>query len=87
MKQWLYTLHLFTLDRLFKLCFYGNEKIIASQSLFSGAFAILQKAIVGFIMFVHLPACMEQLGSHWMDFDEIWYFELFSKLSRKFKFY
>jgi hypothetical protein len=35
--------------------------------LFLGTFAQLQKALIGFIMSVH----MEQLGSHWMDFEEI----------------
>ena len=33
---------------------------------FLGAFAKLRKATVGFS-----PSGMEQLGSHWTDFDEI----------------
>jgi hypothetical protein len=32
-------------------------------------------------------ARMEQLGSHWTDFHEIWYFIIFRKSGRKFKFH
>ena len=30
---------------------------------------------------------MEQLGSHWTDFHEIWYMSIFEAMSRKLKFY
>jgi hypothetical protein len=36
-----------------------------------GIFAKLQKATFGFVMSVHLSVRMEQLGSHWSDFQEI----------------
>jgi len=39
--------------------------------LFLGIFAQLQKAIIGFIMFVCPSVHMEQLGSKWKDFQEI----------------
>jgi hypothetical protein len=46
---------------------------------FLGTFAKLQKATFSFVMSVHLSVrpspglsiCMEQIGSHWMDFHEI----------------
>ena len=46
---------------------------------FSGAFAKLRKAIVNVFMSVRLSLRMEQLGSHWTDFDEIWCLRLFRK--------
>ena len=36
---------------------------------------------------VHPSVRIEKLGSHWNDFDEIWYLSFFENLSRKFKFY
>jgi len=30
-----------------------------------------------------LSVRMEHLGSHWLDFHEIWYFRIFQKISRK----
>ena len=36
-----------------------------------GAFAKLRKATVSLVMFVHPSVRMEQLDSHWTDFDEI----------------
>jgi hypothetical protein len=38
-----------------------------------GAFAKLRKATISFVMSVRPSARMEQLGSHWIDFHEIWY--------------
>jgi hypothetical protein len=32
-----------------------------------------------------LSVRMEQLGSHWMDFHEIWYLRIFQKSAEKFK--
>jgi len=40
---------------------------------FVGASAKLRKAIISLVMSVRLSVLMEQLGSHWMDFHEIWY--------------
>ena len=42
-----------------------------------GSFAELRKAIVSFIMSVCLFVRMEQLGSYWMKFHEIWYMNIF----------
>ena len=55
------------------------------HGLVFGAFAKLRKATVSFFMFACLSVRMEQLGSHWTDFDEILY-EFFENLSRIFKF-
>jgi len=38
---------------------------------FLGVFAKLRKATISFVMSVRPSVCMEQLGSHWTDFDEI----------------
>jgi hypothetical protein len=50
---------------------------------FSGAFAKLRRATISSIICVCpsiLPfVCMEQLGSHWTDFHEIWYLRIFHK--------
>ena len=35
------------------------------------------------ISFVRLFARMEQLGCHWLDFYDIWYLCIFSKICRK----
>jgi len=40
--------------------------------LFLGAFTELRKAIISFVMSVR----MEQLGSHWMEFHEISYINM-----------
>jgi hypothetical protein len=36
-------------------------------------------------LFAHLSARMEQLGSHWTDFYEIWYLRIFKKIVKKIK--
>ena len=46
---------------------------------FWGAFAKLRKATVSFAAYICLSVRMEQLGSHWTDFYEIWYFSVFRK--------
>jgi len=46
---------------------------------FLGAFAKLRKATISYIMSVHLSVRMEQLGSHWEEFHEIWYLRIFRK--------
>ena len=45
-----------------------------------GAFAELQKAIVTFFMYACVSVCMEQLGSHWMDFYKIYIWGFFEKI-------
>jgi hypothetical protein len=53
------------------------------RSIFFGVFAELRKAIINFVMSVCPSAClsfrMEQQGSHWTDFHEIWYLSVFRK--------
>jgi hypothetical protein len=46
---------------------------------FLGVFTKLWKATITFIMSV----CMEQLGSHWTDFHEIWYLSIFQNSVKK----
>ena len=47
-------------------------------------FAKSQKAIIFFVTSVWLSVRMEQLGSHWIDFHEIWYLSFFEYLSGNF---
>jgi hypothetical protein len=53
----------------------------------SGAFAKLQKAIISFVtsacLSVRPSVPMEQFGSHWTDFNEIWYLRIFRKSVEK----
>ena len=47
-----------------------------------GVFTKLRKASISFLMSVSpsfRPFHMEQLGSHWTDFNEIWYLIVFRK--------
>jgi hypothetical protein len=46
---------------------------------FLDSFAKLRKATISFLMSVRLSVRMEQLGSHWADFHEIWYLMIFRK--------
>ena len=50
---------------------------------FLGIFAKLQKAAISFIMSACPSVCMEQLGSHWMNFYEMWYLSTFWKSVKK----
>jgi hypothetical protein len=47
--------------------------------LFLGAFEELRKATISFVMSLRLSVRMEQLGSHWTDFDETLYLNCFEK--------
>ena len=64
--------------------------------MFLGAFAILRKATISFVMSVCLSVCclsvcssvhpslrMKQLDSHWKDFHAIWYLNIFRKTVEK----
>ena len=46
---------------------------------FLGSFAKFRKAIISFVMFARPPVRMKQLGSHWMDFHDILYLNIFRK--------
>jgi hypothetical protein len=63
--------------------------IIYSSHILLGAFAKLRKATISFVMSVHmsvrLSVHMEQLGSHWTNFHEIWYLGIFRKCVQKFQ--
>ena len=55
--------------------------------MFLGVFAKLRKRLlISSCLSVRVPVRMEQLGSHWTDFHEIWYVFV-EHLSRKFKFH
>jgi len=51
-----------------------------------GAFEKLQKATTSFVMSVRPSVRMEQLGSHWTDFNEIWDLSIFRKSVEKIEF-
>jgi hypothetical protein len=48
-------------------------------SSFLSAFAKLRIVTISYVMFVRLSVHVEQLGFHWMDFNEIWYLSVFRK--------
>jgi hypothetical protein len=50
---------------------------------FLSAFAKLRKVTISFVLFVRLSVGMQQLGSHWTDFHEIWYLRIFRKSVEK----
>jgi hypothetical protein len=50
---------------------------------FLEVFTKLRKATLSFVISVRLSVRMEQLGSHCMDFHEVWYLEDFSKVYRE----
>jgi hypothetical protein len=58
----------------------GRDHILIA---FLGAFAILQKATIDIVMFICLSVRIEQLGSRWSYFHEIWYFDIFPKIYRE----
>jgi hypothetical protein len=49
----------------------GMAMCALNNGLFLGAFAKLRKATISFVMSVCLSDRMEELGSHWTDFQEI----------------
>jgi hypothetical protein len=51
--------------------------------LFLNAFAKLRKGTISFVMSVRPSVRMEQLGSHWTNFREIWYLISFRKSVEK----
>jgi hypothetical protein len=50
---------------------------------FVGAFEKLRRATISFAMSVRPSVHMEQIGSHWTDFHEIWYLNIFRKTVEK----
>jgi hypothetical protein len=50
---------------------------------FLGVFARLRKATISFVVSFHPSLRTEQLGSHWTDFHEIWYLNIFEKSVQK----
>jgi len=59
---------------------------VRQRTLFLGAFPKLRKVAVSFVLSVCPSVRVEQLGSHWTDFQEILRV-FFANLSRKFKFH
>ena len=58
--------------------FYWNVAVIFRRLL-----KIAKRETVSFIVSVRLCARMEQLGSHWKDFHEIWYLNILQKSAQK----
>ena len=50
---------------------------------FLDAFAKLQQSAISCVMCVRPSVRMEQFGSHWADFHEIWHFRIFRKTVEK----
>jgi hypothetical protein len=50
-----------------------------NSPVFLGAFSKLRKAAISLVMSVRPSVRMEQLGSHWKSFREIWYLRIFRK--------
>ena len=48
-----------------------------------GAFRKLWKVAISFVLPVCPTVCMEQLGSPWIDFHEIWYLKIVQKSVEK----
>jgi hypothetical protein len=55
--------------------------------LFSSMSSKSQKVTTSFVMSICLSFRMEQLGSHWTDFDETWYLSFSENLLKNFKFH
>ena len=60
------------------MCFYPCSYFSCVQKIAKSDFS--------FVIADRLSVDMEELGSHWTDFHEIWYFEFFFNLLRNFKF-
>jgi len=67
---WFFTfflnLNLVHISHPYRTCYFP-----AHRASLLGAFAKLRKAIICFVMSVCPSVRMEQLGSHWKDFNEI----------------
>ena len=66
----------------------GQRKIYDQTLSILGRFTKLRKAAISFVMSVnffpvHTSVSMEQFGSYWMDFHEIWYLSIFLKSVEK----
>jgi hypothetical protein len=65
--------NMFTFIKLF----FSINHLFQSPLIFLGVLAKLWNVTIRFVMSIRLAFRMEQLSSHWMDFDEIWYLGLF----------
>ena len=63
------------LDSLWN-CYFPNRALPRLFLPFLSAFAKLRKATVSFVLSVRLSS-WNKLGSHWTDFHEIWYLDIF----------
>jgi len=54
-----------------------------NTGLFLCALKKYRKATINFVVSVHVSVRMEQLSSHWRDFHEIWYLNIFRKYLEK----
>jgi len=70
-------------------CFHGHRacNCLTAFVTLLDAFAVLLKETVSFVISAcptfRLSFSMEQLGSHWTDFHEIWYLSIFRKSVQK----
>jgi hypothetical protein len=61
----------------------GMRRFCQIEIEFLGPFEKLRKATIDFVISVRLSVRMEQLGSRWTDFHEIWYLSIFRKFVEK----
>ena len=61
----------------------GPSWFVLGRTFFLGAVEELRKATISFVMSLRLSVHMEQLGSHWTDFDETLYLNCFQKRVEK----
>jgi len=62
---------------------FSVQAVVVLASQFIDLFAELWKVAISFVMSAYPSICMEQLVSHWTDFNEIWYLSLFWKFIEK----
>ena len=65
-----------SLEYTIKECCDGLHSLLEMYTIslilpFLGAFAKLRKATISFVLSVRLSVRMEQLGSHWTEFDKL----------------
>ena len=68
------------------LIFLCQENVLNQKNytdVFRGAFAKLRKATISFVISVRPSVRMERLGSHWTDFHEFGYLNIFRKSVEK----
>ena len=70
---------------LVSLMFYRQKKPPDCYPRFLGAVERMWKATISFVLSVRPSVRIEQLGSHWTDFHEIWYLSILVTSDEKIK--